>query len=213
MIDLLSVLQRAANQRRLLHHRFYHAWQAGELTRNDLADYAGQYRHVEQALPAVLEATAAQLPPGRARRLVEGNLFDERFRPRSHLALFDSFAGAVGAGTTSAPSPATSRLVDAYHKAAEAGPAASLAVIGTYEVQAAEVAATKAESLRSLYHVDSSGTEFWDVHARLEDSHANWTAEAIAQLNPAYEEVSVHAQTSAEAWWAFLDEREATRPN
>jgi pyrroloquinoline-quinone synthase len=211
IIDCRSVLDHAATQRRLLDHPFYRAWQDGELTGNDLADYATQYRHVEQILPATLEATAAQLPVGHARRLVEGNLADELSRPRPHVELLDDFASAVGADTASPPSPATAQLIATYQNAVPAGPVATLAVVGAYEVQAAEVAATKAQSLRSHYRLDSTGTRFWDVHAQLEGSHANWTAEAIEELSPTLEDVSRFAAASATAWWAFLDEREASR--
>jgi pyrroloquinoline-quinone synthase len=210
-IDPWSVLDQAARQRRLLEHPFYRAWQTGELTKDDLADYASQYRHFEQILPAALEATAATLPAGYARRLIEANLADERSHPRPHLAIFDNFAAAVGADTTTPASPGTAHLVAAYHDAAQTGPAMALAVIGAYEVQAAEVASTKATSLRSQYGLDSAGTEFWDVHARLEDSHADWTTKAIADLSAAHEDIRPYAAASAAAWWAFLDEREAAR--
>jgi pyrroloquinoline-quinone synthase len=206
--DLRSVLDEAAHQRRLLDHPFYRAWQAGELTRHDLAEYGAQYRYVEQVLPAVLETTAAMLPVGQARRLVERNLADERSRPRPHLELLEDFALAVGADLSSARSPATTRLVATYQDAAQAGPAVALAVLGTYEVQAAEVAATKAESLRSHYDLGSEGTEFWDVHARLEASHASWTADAMAELRPARADIRRAAAMSAAGWWAFLDERQ-----
>jgi pyrroloquinoline quinone (PQQ) biosynthesis protein C len=211
IIDSRNVLDEAANQRPLLEHPFYRAWQSGALTRNDLADYGAQYRYVEEVLPAVLEATAAKLPAERARRLVEGNLADELSRPRSHLELVRNFAVAVGADMSASPSPGTAHLVAIYEDAAQAGPVAALAALGAYEVQAAEVAATKAASLRSHYGLDSAGTEFWDVHAYLEDSHASWTAEAIAELRPAHEDVRRYAAMSAAAWWAFLDEREAAR--
>ncbi|MDA8044294.1 MAG: iron-containing redox enzyme family protein [Actinomycetota bacterium] len=210
-LDPRSVLDQVASRRRLLEHPFYRAWQAGELTKGDLADYAGQYRHVEQILPAALAATAAALPAGPARRLVEANLADERSHPRPHLELFDRFAAAVGADTAAPASTATTRLVSAYRDAAPVGPVAALAVIGAYEVQAADVAATKADSLRSHYGLDSVGTEFWDVHAVLEDSHAEWTAEAISELGCAYEDMSPYAESSAAAWWSFLDERETAR--
>jgi pyrroloquinoline quinone (PQQ) biosynthesis protein C len=117
----------------------------------------------------------------------------------------------VGADTDSCASPATAHLVATYQNAAQEGPVAALAVIGAYEVQASEVAATKAASLRSQYHLDSAGTQFWEVHARLEESHANWTAEAIDELGPAPEDVDRYAAGSAAAWWAFLDERETVR--
>jgi pyrroloquinoline-quinone synthase len=209
--DFRCVLDRTASQCRLLDHPFYRAWLVGALTRTDLADYAAQYRHVEQILPATLAATAAALPAGHARRLVESNLADERSRPRPHLELLDDFASAVGADTDSGASPATARLVAIYQNAAQEGPVAALSVIGAYEVQAAEVAASKAASLRTHYHLGAADTQFWDVHARLEESHANWTAEAIEELGPGLEEVDRHAAASAAAWWAFLDEREAAR--
>lgn len=212
-IDPRSVLDQAARQRRLLDHPFYRAWEAGELAKGDLADYAAQYRHVEQILLVALEATATMLPAGHARQLVEANLADERSRPRPHLELFDAFAAAVDADITTPASPGTTHLVSAYHDAAQAGPVAALAVIGAYEVQAAEVASTKAASLRCQYGLDSAGTEFWDVHALLEDSHGNWTAEAITDLSPAHEDISPYAEASAAAWWIFLDEREAARQN
>jgi pyrroloquinoline-quinone synthase len=210
MTDSRNVLDQAANQHQLLNHPFYRAWQAGDLTRSDLADYAAQYRHIEQLLPAMLEATAAKLPAGHARRLVEDNLADERFRPRPHLELLDDFAAAVGAATSS-PSPATAHLVATYQDAARAGIVPALAVIGAYEVQAAEVAATKAASLRDQYKLDPAGTQFWDVHAQLEESHGAWTAEAIDNLSPARRDVNRYAKASAAAWWAFLDDREESR--
>jgi len=38
----------------LLDHPFYRRWEAGQLSEAELASYAGQYRHVERALPGVL---------------------------------------------------------------------------------------------------------------------------------------------------------------
>jgi pyrroloquinoline-quinone synthase len=205
------MLNQVADEHRLLDHPFYRAWIAGELTLDDLAEYASQYRHFEEALPAVLEATAAQLPSGEARRLVEDNLADERSRPQPHLNLLQDFATSVGAGPPQAPSPATANLVATYQNAAQAGPVPALAVVGAYEVQAAEIASTKADSLRSQYHLATDGTQFWDVHAQLEESHAHWTAEALNELSAEPHHVYRHAAASAQAWWDFLDDRQAAR--
>jgi pyrroloquinoline-quinone synthase len=205
------MLNQVADEHRLLDHPFYRAWIGGELTLDDLAEYASQYRHFEEALPAALEATAARLPFGEARRLVEDNLADERSRPQPHLNLLQDFATSVGASTPRAPSPATANLVATYEYAAQAGPVPALAVIGAYEVQAAEIASTKTNSLRSRYHLTTAGTQFWDVHAHLEDAHANWTAEALNELNAEPQDVYRYAAASAQAWWDFLDDREAAR--
>ncbi len=223
--EVLSALE----GRRLLEHPFYRRWEAGELSRRELAEYAGQYRHFERELPAVLRRVAEAMPPGRPRELVERNLRDELAVPAPHADLFEDFASSVGAPSWSAPGPATVRLVSLYRDRSTSSPVAALAVIGAYEQQAADVARTKAMGLRRHYGVGERGTRFWDVHARLEESHADWTLRALGhQGEPRHEgepcqgwndggardaaglgTVYCPAKESADAWWEFLDEREA----
>jgi pyrroloquinoline quinone (PQQ) biosynthesis protein C len=131
--------------------------------------------------------------------------------PKAHVELFEEFASAVGARADAAPTPATKALVDLYGEAATSGAAQALAVIGTYEIQASEVARTKAVSLRAHYAMSQAGTDFWDVHAELETAHAQWTVQALADLGEPDETISRFAKASSDAWWAFLDEREEAR--
>jgi pyrroloquinoline-quinone synthase len=209
--DLTSVFDLAVADQRLLDHPYYQSWQEGLLSMADLAKYAEQYRHFERCLPGVLESVSAGLPQGRAKRLVEDNLRDESRVPRAHVDLFEGFASAVDARPDAAPTPATQALVDLYEDAAKSGAAAALAVIGTYELQASEVARTKAVSLKTRYAMNQAGTEFWDVHAELESAHAQWTVEALADLGETDETVRQFAKASSDAWWVFLDEREEAR--
>ena len=209
-LNVEAAVGRAVSARPLLTHPYYRAWVAGSLTMGDLGAYAGQYRHVEQCLPQVLSATVERLDDEIARHLVEANLADELSRPRPHLDLFDTFAAAVGTGGA-APTTATAHLVSVYQEAAATGPVAALAVIGAYEVQAAEVATTKARSLRELYGLDAAATEFWDVHAEMEDAHAAWTTDALRVLDASPAVVAEFAGRSADAWWAFLDDRDGAR--
>ncbi len=209
--DVTAAFDRALSSRRLLSHPYYRAWEAGTLTAADLAAYAGQYRHIERCLPDVLVAARDHIDDARPRQLVEANLADEVSRPKPHVELFDAFAAAVGTPVEVAPSAATERLVGLYRTAAASSPVAALAVIGAYEAQAAEIAGVKAESLRALYGLDRAGTEFWDVHAGLEDVHAGWTGEALTGLGADAEAVREWAGRSADAWWAFLDERDTAR--
>lgn len=201
----------AISGRRLLDHPYYQGWQQGALRAEDLGEYAGQYRHIERCLPDVLAAAAQSTGDGPARRLVEENLNDERSRPRAHVELFESFAVAVGATTGVAPSQATMNLVSRYEDAVTLGPVAVLSVIGAYEQQAAQIAATKACALREHYGLGAEGTEFWDVHAGMEQAHARWTADALGMIGASMTEVETFARASAEAWWAFLDERNDER--
>lgn len=210
--DLSVAFDRAISEHRLLGHRYYRRWQEGLLTVEDLAAYAEQYRHVERCLPAALAVAAESLEEGTARQLVEENLRDERFRPRPHAELFEQFAVAVGAERVADATEATRHLVALYDDAASSGAVFLLSVIGAYERQAAQVARTKAETLRGHYGLTAEETEFWDVHAELEETHAAWTVEALGLLGASATTVEDFARASAQAWWAFLDERDAVCP-
>ena len=206
---ITEAFDRATNQRLLLEHPYYKCWQEGRLRVEDLAEYAEQYRHFESSLPAVLGAVCSMLPEGRAKELVAENLNDERSRPKAHVELFESFCDAVGTRDGIEPTPATRELIDLYDESASSDPIASLAVIGSYEVQAADVARTKATALRTFFELGRAGTEFWDVHAEIEADHARWTVEALDDLGASGETVSRFATQSSDAWWAFLSERES----
>lgn len=219
----MTALTGSVESLRLVDHPFYQAWQDGTLHGEDLARYAEQYRHFERVLPEVLDEVSAVLPEGEARQLVEQNLHDERHRPCPHVDLFEGFAAAVGSrpdgapgaapGTApgAAPDPATASLTSLYREAASASPVAALAVIGAYEIQASEIAATKSASLRDSYGLDPTATAFWDTHASLEQEHADWTVEALDLLGAGPSLVRYWASRSAGAWWAFLDERQSER--
>ncbi|HXQ44285.1 MAG TPA: iron-containing redox enzyme family protein [Acidimicrobiales bacterium] len=209
--ELDALLDDIVSPRRLLAHPFYRRWEAGTLERRELASYAAQYRHFEAALPGVLERIAAALPDGRARELVEANLHDERAVPAPHLELFDAFAAAVGAPVTDM-TPATRDLVELYTSLADASPVAALAAVTAYEVQAPAVAASKAEGLRLRYGVDADGARFWDVHAGVDELHGVWMLEALGVVVDAPDKVAGPATAAADAWWSFLDEREADAP-
>ncbi len=209
--ELDALLDDILRSRRLLAHPFYRRWEAGTLEPGELAGYAAQYRHFEAALPVVLEGIAARLPDGRARQLVQANLDDERGVPAPHLELFDAFAAAVGA-TVADPTPATADLVRLYRALADTSPVAALAAVAAYEVQAPAIAASKAEGLAGRYGLDAGGTRFWDVHAGVDQAHGAWMLDALGELADGPGEVAGPATAAADAWWAFLDEREAAAP-
>lgn len=196
--------------RRLLTHPFYRRWEEGALQPGELAAYGEQYRHFEQLLPDVLQAVVDALPDGEARDLTAANLHDERAVPAPHVQLFDAFLSAAGGDPATTAGPAASALVDAYRRAAAAGPAAALAAVAAYELQAPAIAVSKAEGLRAHYAMDRPGTLFWDVHGVMDESHSTWVLDALATLPVDEDEVRSVAQATADAWWAFLDEREAT---
>ena len=209
--DLRAVIDTELSGRRLLRHPFYQRWEAGELRDGELAAYAAQYRHFEAELPAMLRVILSELDPdSAAAKLVRDNLADEESNPEPHLTLFDRFAAAVDS-QRSAPATATQTLLHTYRRSIAAGPAAGVAAVTAYEVQAPEIAATKARGLREHYAVDDAGALFWDVHASMDRDHAAWAIDALAAL-PDAEAALPALRATADAWWAFLDEREAAAP-
>ncbi|MFZ0172773.1 MAG: iron-containing redox enzyme family protein [Acidimicrobiales bacterium] len=213
-VDVEAVISSAIGSRRLLSHPFYQRWLDGSLQAGELTAYAAQYRYFEAQLPGFLAKVLEELPPGPAHDLVEANLTDELSVPAPHLALFDAFSAAVGA-EAELPTPATQALVSCYARWADAPSAAAVGALAAYEVQAAEVAASKAAGLRDRYGLDAAATEFWDVHATADLDHAKWVVEALVDLVGEAEgavAMAAAADDAARAWWAFLDEREAARP-
>jgi pyrroloquinoline quinone (PQQ) biosynthesis protein C len=207
-----NAIAEALEGRRLLEHPFYRRWEAGALADGELAAYAEQYRHAERALPEVMATIVRGLPAGPGADLVAANLADELSVPEPHVDLFEGFADAVSAHSDATAGPAVTALVDQQRTAAAADAVAGLAMLAAYEVQSADIAATKSAGLTDHYGVDPSSTRFWDVHAHLEADHADWTLEALALLATDPDQVRTAARAGAEAWWQFLDEREAAAP-
>jgi pyrroloquinoline-quinone synthase len=207
-----EALRDAIEGRQLLTHAFYRRWEAGTLAEGELAAYAEQYRLIERELPVTLSAIAAELPEGRSRTLVQANLADEMGRPAPHAELFESFATSAGAASDVAPTAATAALLAAVRAAASSDPMEALAMVAAYEVQAADIAATKADGLRRHYGMDAEGTRFWDVHVSQEAEHAGWSVEALSALQADPAVVHAAAKVAADGWWSFLSEREALAP-
>jgi pyrroloquinoline quinone (PQQ) biosynthesis protein C len=107
------------------------------------------------------------------------------------------------------PSNATSSLLATYQDLIESSAAEGLAALVAYEMQAPAIAASKAEALRRHYEIDAAGTHFWDIHATMDQDHARWGIEAVAALGASEERLVSAARSAADAWWTFLDDREA----
>ncbi len=207
-----DALHDALEGRYLLTHAFYQRWEAGTLAEGELSAYAEQYRIIERELPVTLAAIVSQLPEGPARHLVEANLADELGDPAPHVELFESFAEAAGAAPAVAATPATAKLVAAVRAAVSADPIAALAMVAAYEVQAADIAASKGDGLRRHYGFSAGGTRFWDVHVTQEADHAGWSVDALDALGADPAAIRIAAEIAANAWWDFLSEREALAP-
>jgi pyrroloquinoline-quinone synthase len=212
---ILAVVEEALEGRRLLSHPFYQRWSHGELRREELGAYAAQYRFIEAGLPRWLGSIQSHATSPVVRDLVQRNLDDEVGGAVTHLELFDRFAVAVGAMKPGATEigPATRSLLNTHDELVASSPAEGLTAVLAYELQSPEVSASKAAGLRSQYGVDGASVAFWDVHALVEGDHASWTLDAVVTAGGEPATVGPAARRAADAWWAFLDEREAAGPS
>src|SRR6266576_423964 len=91
-MELIERIDAARERWNVLEHPFYKRWSCGELKRDELAYYAGEYRHAVVALAETAQKS--------------GNA--------EHVALWDEFAAAFDADTTREPSPETSECIVAW---------------------------------------------------------------------------------------------------
>jgi pyrroloquinoline-quinone synthase len=202
-----QVLQARLDGRRLLDHPFYQRWSRGEVSPEELRAYAAQYRHFEAALPMHLQSVAETAADAALRAQALRNLDDEA----GHLFLFDAFAAGLGEPRADAPSPAMSRLLDVYRQARARSAVEGFAALLAYEAQSPDVAATKAQGLREHGVLDGDPLRFWDLHATLDRDHAAWALDALSASGAGEDVIGDSIAAAAEAWWSFLDEREAPR--
>ena len=132
----------------LLCHPFYRAWSAGELTRDDLREYAQDYYHHVEAFPSYLAALGMRLEEGELRRAVLANMRDEMggdgrsgLDSVPHSDLWLDFAEGAGSSRNLAghsPVQEIRELVQHFHQVASEGtPEDALAAFYAYESQAA----------------------------------------------------------------------------
>lgn len=203
-----DVLAAALRGRRLLEHPFYQRWERGQVSMDELGAYAAQYRHFERYLPTFLTRLLSDLPAGSSRELIAANLADEKGDPVPHLEMFERFASAVGAQEATMSS-STMHLLGTYDELLAEAPTAALAGFIAYECQASEISHRKADGLRRFHGLSLGDVSFWEHHAAVDVKHREWTLRAVE--DSADDPVSLEAcvRRGADAWWAFLDEREA----
>jgi pyrroloquinoline-quinone synthase len=199
----------------LLTHPFYQAWSNGELTRDDLREYAAEYWHHVSAFPTYLSALHSRLGDTSLRRTVLENLIDEEGLPsgRPHSDLWMDFATGMGAGADEVHARTlnqqTTALIAHFRGAMSASPSAALAALYTYESRVPAIAATKANGLREHYGADAATTRYFTLHRTADVLHAHVWHEALSSELAEHPERSEEALAAAEdvaaALWAALD--------
>src|SRR5712691_9271607 len=214
----LSLLEERIHKYDLLCHPFYKAWSAGELTRQDLREYAEDYYHHVEAFPTYLAELGVRLEEGEVRRAVLANMTDEKGgedlfgNPQSsHAELWLDFVEGMGGGRKPKRQPVVEvrQLISHFHRIAGGGTQdEALAAFYAYESQVPRVAQEKDRGLRELYAADQKTRAYFTLHTTADVHHSQiWRKqlEKRIQANPeAAERAVASAENTAKALWNSL---------
>jgi pyrroloquinoline-quinone synthase len=204
----------------LLCHPFYRAWSAGELSREDLCEYALDYYQQVQAFPTYLAAFALRLNEGELRRSVLANMRDEQGGEsasgepgESHSEIWLDFAEGMSAGRRAfghKAVPEVNQLISHFTDVAGEGtPEEALAAFYAYESQVPRIAREKDRGLRERYGADERTTRYFTLHATADVFHSNVWREQLGkrvEANPeTAEKALAAAAAAAKALWIALD--------
>ncbi len=164
--------------RHLLTHPFYLAWTRGELSRETLADYAGQYYQHVAAFPTYLSAVHANCDDQPTRRQILANLIDEEAGEPNHPQLWKTFAAALGVSPNDLDEtkawPETAQLIATFREVCrDGGIAEGLAALYAYESQIPAVSESKIDGLVKHYQFDDPESyRYFTVHIEADREHA-----------------------------------------
>jgi pyrroloquinoline-quinone synthase len=186
-MDLIERIDAARKRWNVLEHPFYLRWERGELSRAELAFYAGEYRH---AVVALAEAAAAAGDP------------DHAAEEAAHVELWDDFARSLDAPLEREPTAETRACADAWRRD---DPLEARAVLYAVEAGQPNVSRTKLEGLVEHYGFapDDPGAAYFALHAERDHEHAAASRRVLANADDHC--LVAAAESALEGNWRLLD--------
>ena len=190
-MNLFERLDDVRDRWNVLRHPFYRRWECGELTKEDLAYYAAEYRHAVVALAQLARHSAAP---------------EHAAEEAAHVTLWDVFAHSLDAELDRAPRIETEACVDAW--------TASDALEGTaalYAIESAqpEISRTKLDGLLAHYGFEpgSAPTAYFEVHSERDHEHAAESKRVLAELarSEDHDRLVAAAERALAGNWTLLD--------
>ena len=204
-MELWSRLADVRARWNMLDHPFYVRWSRGDLSAEDLALYAGQYRHAVVAIAKA--ANGAATVSGRA------DLAAHAGEEAAHVSLWDAFARAAGTDGPQPAEPETTECAEAW-----AGEVRDLLghLVALYAIESAQpaISRVKADGLREHYgFAPGPATAYFDLHAERDVEHAAEGRALIAErLDGAdVDSLVAEAERVLRANWTLLDGVERLR--
>jgi pyrroloquinoline-quinone synthase len=190
-VNLFERLDDVGDRWNVLRHPFYRRWECGELTTEDLAYYAGEYRHAVVALAQLAKQSAAP---------------EHAAEEAAHVTLWDAFVHSLDADLDRAPRIETEACVDAWTASdALEGTAALFAI----ESAQPEISRTKLDGLLAHYGFErgSASTAYFEVHSERDHEHAAESKRVLAErARPEdHDRLVAAAERALAGNWTLLD--------
>jgi pyrroloquinoline-quinone synthase len=185
-----QILDEIIDDKCLLKHPFYRAWNEGTLTVADLGRYASQYGEFIDTIASGWEMAGDA---------------DVAAEERTHALLWTDFASALDA-----PRPATARLPEiealvALANTSFADRPSALGALYAFEQQQPATAQSKLDGLRRHYALPAPAEVYFDVH-KADEEEPRWLAEQIETLSPEeFAQARAACESMAAALWSGLD--------
>lgn len=197
-MHLIERLDEARERWNVLEHPFYKRWSCGELTRDELAHYAGEYRHAVVALAETAAKTGNE---------------DHAREEADHVRLWDDFASAFAADTDREPARETGECVVAW--TAPGNRLEALAVMYAIEAGQPDVSQAKLDGLAEHYGVanDEPGAAYFALHAERDHDHAAESRRALEEdaAEADADRLVEVAESALKGNWTLLDGVDARR--
>ncbi|MGI9082381.1 MAG: iron-containing redox enzyme family protein [Thermoleophilaceae bacterium] len=175
-MDFFARVESLRERWNVLEHSFYQRWSDGSLEREELAFYAGEYRHAVCALSEAVGGAAAAAEEGPVR----AQLAEHAAEAAGHVDLWDQFARALDADTDRPPRPETSACAESWTAGGDA--LEGLVVAYTIESGQPAISQTKLDGLIGRYGFEEGpATEYFALHAERDHEHAAQSRELIEE--------------------------------
>jgi pyrroloquinoline-quinone synthase len=189
-MNLIERIDEARGHWNVLEHPFYLRWESGELTRTELAYYAGEYRHAVLALADAADA---------------GGDSEHAAEEAGHVALWDDFAAALDAPLDRSPNAETLDCATAWRRNE---PLEARAVLYAIESGQPDISRTKLEGLVRHYGFTpaTEETAYFEIHSSRDHDHAAASAKVLRDTPPEEgDRLFATAEAALRGNWRLLD--------
>lgn len=213
MIGFVAELKKELQEKSILNHPFYQAWNEGKLSKEALVEYSKQYFHHVQNFPQCLSALHSNCDANdmESRQIIMENLVEEEHGEGNHPSIWLQYAKGLGISEEEVRSvelnKETKNLTDVFSKMARDGYERGLGSLYAHEFQYHEIADTKKKGLKEFYDIkDEKTLEFFTIHGEVDIWHAEQLESLLDKLpEESKAKVREGAHKSIDALWGFLD--------